>query len=67
MKKEEFVFIEHMLDCIGNIEDFTKNTSKSSFLENREKQSAVIRQLEIIGEAVKNIPQSFKNKHPNVP
>jgi uncharacterized protein with HEPN domain len=65
--KENIIFIEYILECITNIESFTKNVSKEDFMENLEKQSAVVRQLEIIGEAVKNLPDSFRSKHPNVP
>ena len=67
MKKDESILIEHILDSIKNIENFMKDVSKASFFENKEKQSAVIRQIEIIGEAVKNLPSGFKDKNPDVP
>lgn len=66
MIKDPLVFIEHILDSITAIELFTKNLSKEKFQKDRLKQSAVIRELEIIGEAVKNIPASFKERHPEV-
>lgn len=67
MKKDSMIFVEHIIDSIKNIEAFMKKVSRESFLKNKEKQSAVIRQIEIIGEAVKNLPSEFKDKHPNVP
>lgn len=67
MSKDILIFIEHILDSMNNIEAFMKNISKDSFFKNKEKQSAVIRQIEIIGEAVKNIPDYFRNKHPDIP
>lgn len=67
MNKEPLIFIEHILDSIKNIETFMKNISKEYFFKNREKQSAVIRQIEVIGEAVKNIPDSFRGEYPNIP
>ncbi|MBU2576694.1 MAG: DUF86 domain-containing protein [Nanoarchaeota archaeon] len=67
MSKEPLIFIEHILESIQNIESFIKNSSKNYFLKNKEKQSAVIRQIEIIGEAVKNIPDSFRKKYPDIP
>lgn len=67
MKKEPLIFIHHILDSIKNIEDFMESTSKSYFFKNKEKQSAVIREIEVIGEAVKNLPASFKSKHMNIP
>lgn len=65
--KDISIFIEHILESIKNIESFTKGISDESFLKNREKQNAVVRELEIIGEAVKNIPNTFKNKYPEIP
>ena len=49
MKKDPLIFIEHVLESIENIESFMRNISKNDFLRNIEKQSAVIRQIEIIG------------------
>lgn len=67
MKKDVLVFIEHILDSIEKIERFMNRVSKSSFIGNEEKQSAVIRQIEIIGEAVKNLPSEFRNKYSDIP
>ncbi len=44
-----------------------RDVSKGEFLKNREKQSAVIREIEIIGEAVKNLPLAVRKAHPDVP
>ncbi len=49
MKNPE-VFIMHIIDSIGKIEDFTSNKAKEDFLENVQLQDAVIRRIEIIGE-----------------
>ena len=62
MKKEMIVFVKHILDSIRRIDSVMENVSEENFLCNEEKQSAVIRQLEIIGEAVKNIRQLVKLK-----
>lgn len=67
MKKEVSIFLEHILESIHNIEQFIEGFTKPMFLKNTEKQSAVIRQIEIIGEAVKNIPPSFREKYPHIP
>ena len=64
--KESIIFVEHIIENIKDIELFTKKVNKEEFLENKEKQNAVIRSLEIIGEAVKNIPLKIKSKYPNV-
>ena len=67
MKKDPLIFIKHILESIKNIEDFMNGISKKHFLRNKEKQNAVIREIEIIGEAAKNIPANFRSKHTNIP
>lgn len=66
MKEEILIFLEHILESIDKIESFSKNISKKELKENDLKQYAIIRAIEVIGEAVKNIPKSFRNKYPNV-
>ena len=67
MRKEVKIFIEHILECIKLIEEYTKNKTKEDFLASVQLQDAVIRRLEIIGEAVKNIPDEIKKKYPEIP
>jgi len=50
MKKDPRIFIEHVLESIGAIEEYTKELSKEAFLASREKQDAVIRRIEISSE-----------------
>ncbi|MEK6858012.1 MAG: DUF86 domain-containing protein [Nanoarchaeota archaeon] len=66
MKKDDSVFLEHILDSIEKIEEFTRNVSKSDFLNNVQLQDAVVRRIEILGEAAKNISQIIVEKHPEV-
>ncbi len=66
MKKDPSIFLEHILESIEEIEKYTKNQTKLKFSKATMMQDAVMRRLEIIGEAVKNIPKSFKNKYPEI-
>ncbi len=66
MKRDVELFIEDILNSIKNIEEFSKNLDKDKFSKDNLRQSAIIRQLEIIGEAVKNIPTSFREKYPRI-
>jgi len=66
MKKEPKIFIEHILECIELIEEYRKGKARKDFLEDPEFQDAVIRRIEIIGEAVKNIPEEIKEKYKDV-
>jgi len=67
MKKDPKIFIEHILESIARIEEYTKQITKKEFLNSKQTQDAVIRRIEIIGEAAKNIPDKTKQKHPNIP
>lgn len=66
MKRDIILFIEDILKSIENIENFSKGISEKEFMTDELKQSAIVRQIEIIGEAVKNIPQNFRNKYPKI-
>ena len=66
MKKETIIFIEHILECIEIIESYAKGVKEQDFLTDLKLQDAIIRRLEIIGEAVKNIPKSTQAKYPDV-
>ena len=67
MKKDSLLFVEHILENIEDINTFVKNIDKDKFLKNKEKQNAVIRSLEIIGEAVKNLPREITSKYTDIP
>jgi len=67
MKRDIRVYIEDILESIAKIEQYGKTITKNDFLENTQIQDAVLRRLEIIGEAVKNIPQAFRDKYPQIP
>lgn len=67
MRKDPQVFLKHILESIEWIEKETKNLSKDKFIQKVPTQDIVIRRLEIIGEAVKNLPADFKKKYPDTP
>lgn len=67
MTKEVRVYLEDILESIGKIEEYAKGSSFQDFEKDTERQDAVIRRLEIIGEAVKNLPSELRKKYPNIP
>lgn len=67
MKKDARVYIEDILEGILKIEEYTNNVTKDEFYENTLIQDGVFRRLEIIGEAVKNIPQEIKDEYVEIP
>ena len=58
--KDTSVYIDHVLESITLIEKFTTNITQAEFLQNKEKQYAVMKAIEIIGEAIKKIPLEKK-------
>ena len=66
MTRDIRVYIEDILDSITKIEQYTQTVNEQDFLTNTQLQDAVLRRLEIIGEAVKHIPQAFKDRCPQI-
>lgn len=60
-------YLQDIIDAINDIEDFTKNMCFEEFANDKKTINGVIRSLEIIGEAAKNIPKSVRNRHPLIP
>jgi len=67
MRKDPRVFIKHILESINAIERYIEGLSREEFLASMEKQDAVIRRIEVIGEAVKHIPVEIREKYPDIP
>ncbi|WP_297477548.1 DUF86 domain-containing protein [Thermococcus sp.] len=67
MKRTHEDYLKDILDAIASIEEFTYGMDFEDFSKDRKTQFAVIRALEIIGEAAKAIPEDFKKEHPEVP
>ncbi len=66
MKKDELIYLNHILDCIDKIRNYTDKINKDEFLKKSIIQDAVIRNLEIIGEATKHLTQEFRSKYPAI-
>lgn len=67
MRRNMKLYLQDIWESISAIEEYTRNLSEDKFYSNRQVQDAVVRRLEIIGEAVKNIDDDFKNKYPLIP
>jgi len=65
-RREYILFIEDISTCIEKIERYTSNVSFEDFCGNDMAVDAVIRNFEIIGEAVKKIPEEIKKKYAGV-
>ncbi|KKT75661.1 MAG: hypothetical protein UX31_C0016G0002 [Candidatus Nomurabacteria bacterium GW2011_GWA1_46_11] len=67
MTKDPQVFLMHILESIEWIEKDVEGLSWKQFIKNVPMQDAVIRRLEIIGEAIRGLPTDFKKQYPGVP
>jgi uncharacterized protein with HEPN domain len=63
--KDDRIYLLHVRDAIQHILEYTA-TGKESFFADRKTQDAVVRNLEIIGEATKRLSNSLKNAHPDI-
>ena len=61
------VYIEDILKSAGLIGEYLEGVSKDEFLSDTGVQEKVIRRLEIIGEAVKNIPEEVSEEYSDIP
>lgn len=67
MKREIGDYIQDIVDAISKALRFGGEMSYDDFVKDDKTIFAVVRALEIIGEAVKNIPHEFRKKYPEVP
>jgi uncharacterized protein with HEPN domain len=67
MTKDNFLYIDHILDSIEKIEKYVENLTVHDFIENELLQDAVIRNFEIIGEATKRLSKDFRAENTEIP
>jgi len=66
MPREYKAYINDILEAINRIESYTTNLSFDGFSKSRLYQDAIVRNLEIIGEAVKRLPKELIEKYPDI-
>ena len=67
MKRDHRLYIDDILESIRKIEKYTEGLTIEDFLRDDKSIDAVIRNFEIIGEAVKHIPGDIREKYPDIP
>lgn len=60
-------YIQDIIDAIDKAQKFTEGLTYDNFREDEKTVFAVVRALEIIGEAAKNIPESLRSQYPDIP
>jgi len=67
MKRDYRLFLQDILDACKHILEFVEGMGVDAFVIDAKTSSAVIQKFEVIGEATKNIPESLREKDPQVP
>jgi uncharacterized protein with HEPN domain len=63
---DDRVYLQHIRDAVGRIQDYTRD-GRNAFFADTKTQDAVIRNIEVIGEATKNLSDVLKAAHTDVP
>ena len=67
MKRDFTLFLEDILESIERIEEYIQGIDLTTFNKDIKTQDAISRRIEIIGEAVKNIPPAYRNNYSLIP
>jgi uncharacterized protein with HEPN domain len=62
MPRDIRLYLDDMLEAIRTIRDYTGGMTFETFAADRKTVDAVVRNLEIIGEAARNLPEEIKDK-----
>ncbi len=66
MEKDNRVYLHDILDCIERIEGYLQDFDYEKFRKDRRTIDAVVRNVEVIGEAANNLPEQFRSEHTKI-
>lgn len=66
-RRDHKLYVEDVLQSMDRIERYTRGQTFERFRRSEMVADAVIRNLEIIGEAARSIPQEVRQRHPDIP
>ena len=67
MKRDYKLYLDDLIESIEKIEEYVQRLSFDDFTQDGKTIDAVVRNLEVMGEAAKHIPQKLRDKYPAVP
>ena len=67
MEKDDSIYLRHILDAIRMVEEYLSGVSEKKFKATSLLQDGAIRQIEIIGEAVRHISKDLRRTYPEIP
>ena len=66
MEKDNKIFLEHILECVEKLERYLQGFDYEKFEQDEKTIDAVVRNVEIIGEAANNLTRDFRSKTPQI-
>ena len=66
-KRDPDLLVQDMLDCLRKIEFYTAGMDHAAFLDDVKTIDAVVRNLEVLGEAARQVPDDFASRHSDLP
>lgn len=63
--KDDRVYLAHILDCIGKVEEYTKD-GRDDFFSSSLKQDAVVRNLQIMAQSASRVSEGLRSAHPEI-
>jgi len=67
MEKDDTIYLRHILDAVNTVEEYLQGVDEVKFKATRLLQDGAIRQIEIIGEAVRHISKDLRRTYPEIP
>ena len=67
MKRVWLDYLNDILDAVNDIKSFINGQTYETFIKDNMRRNAVVRSLEVIGEATKNLPEEVREKYPEIP
>jgi uncharacterized protein with HEPN domain len=67
MKKDDLIYLDHILQSLERAAEYVEGVEYEDFLQDEEKQDAIIRKLEVAGEATKRLSSDLRKRFANVP
>lgn len=66
-ERDDLVYVADMLDSISLVQQYTSAMTQEQFMRDSRTQDAVIRRIEVIGEAAKQVGSEIRGRYPNIP
>lgn len=67
MARDELLYLRHILDAINTVEEYLQDVDEKTFKATKLIQDGTIRQIEIVGEAVRHVSKDIRKTYPEVP